>query len=169
MKWDPSSLKWPLLVVTAAAWIVIVAMTVHNPDEMTEPPAPCCNFVLLAFLITTTGMIWQRKPMCPFNHCQQCDYDLTGNISGVCPECGKTVPTQQELEAQAEASRRRHVMVRESVVLVLALLVGVHWVWSVMEALCRDLGLRRMIGNAMPSFILLILLVAVYIDQRRRR
>jgi hypothetical protein len=23
--------------------------------------------------------------------CQQCDYDLTGNVSGVCPECGTAV------------------------------------------------------------------------------
>jgi hypothetical protein len=24
--------------------------------------------------------------------CQHCHYDLTGNVSGVCPECGTTVP-----------------------------------------------------------------------------
>jgi hypothetical protein len=23
--------------------------------------------------------------------CEQCEYDLTGNISGVCPECGQTI------------------------------------------------------------------------------
>ena len=22
-------------------------------------------------------------------HCRRCDYDLTGNVSGVCPECGE--------------------------------------------------------------------------------
>ena len=27
-----------------------------------------------------------------FNHCRQCGYDLTGNISGRCPECGREVP-----------------------------------------------------------------------------
>lgn len=25
------------------------------------------------------------------NHCRRCNYDLTGNISGTCPECGKPV------------------------------------------------------------------------------
>jgi hypothetical protein len=25
------------------------------------------------------------------NHCQQCGYDLTGNTSGVCPECGEAI------------------------------------------------------------------------------
>ncbi len=26
-------------------------------------------------------------------HCGRCDYDLTGNVSGVCPECGWVIPT----------------------------------------------------------------------------
>lgn len=26
--------------------------------------------------------------------CRNCGYNLTGNVSGVCPECGKTVPVQ---------------------------------------------------------------------------
>ena len=25
-------------------------------------------------------------------HCAKCDYNLTGNISGICPECGTPVP-----------------------------------------------------------------------------
>ena len=25
-------------------------------------------------------------------HCGQCGYDLTGNVSGVCPECGWVIP-----------------------------------------------------------------------------
>jgi hypothetical protein len=24
-------------------------------------------------------------------HCPRCDYDLTGNVSGVCPECGESI------------------------------------------------------------------------------
>lgn len=27
--------------------------------------------------------------------CEQCAYDLTGNISGVCPECGKEICPEQ--------------------------------------------------------------------------
>lgn len=27
----------------------------------------------------------------PPGHCQTCGYDLTGNLSGVCPECGTEV------------------------------------------------------------------------------
>ncbi len=28
-------------------------------------------------------------------HCQQCGYNLTGNTSGVCPECGTPAPGQK--------------------------------------------------------------------------
>ena len=31
---------------------------------------------------------WRRPPE---GHCQTCGYNLTGNVSGVCPECGETV------------------------------------------------------------------------------
>jgi hypothetical protein len=29
---------------------------------------------------------------CPSGHCLTCGYDLTGNVSGRCPECGAAVP-----------------------------------------------------------------------------
>ena len=29
---------------------------------------------------------------CVGRHCYVCGYDLTGNVSGVCPECGTHVP-----------------------------------------------------------------------------
>ena len=25
-------------------------------------------------------------------HCPKCDYNLTGNVSGICPECGTPIP-----------------------------------------------------------------------------
>ena len=34
---------------------------------------------------------WQPRRV-PQGRCRQCDYDLTGNTSGVCPECGTAVP-----------------------------------------------------------------------------
>jgi hypothetical protein len=32
-----------------------------------------------------------RSPRYPKNHCQSCGYDLTGNVSGRCPECGTVI------------------------------------------------------------------------------
>ncbi len=39
-----------------------------------------------------TGLLWyidRRRP--PPGHCGRCGYNLTGNTSGVCPECGTAV------------------------------------------------------------------------------
>jgi hypothetical protein len=32
-----------------------------------------------------------RKPEFPPGYCRECGYDLTGNVSGVCPECGTPI------------------------------------------------------------------------------
>jgi len=38
-----------------------------------------------------TGLLWWRDLRVPPGHCPNCGYDLTGNVSGVCPECGMPV------------------------------------------------------------------------------
>lgn len=37
-----------------------------------------------------TAWLWWRDRRPPPGRCQTCGYDLTGNISGRCPECGAT-------------------------------------------------------------------------------
>ncbi len=43
--------------------------------------------VLLA-LAGPTVVLWRRDRPIPRGHCRSCGYNLTGNVSGVCPECG---------------------------------------------------------------------------------
>ena len=33
----------------------------------------------------------RRRLYYPVGHCRSCSYNLTGNVSGVCPECGTKV------------------------------------------------------------------------------
>ena len=40
---------------------------------------------------TFTCWIWRRDRRSRPGHCQSCRYNLTGNVSGVCPECGEKV------------------------------------------------------------------------------
>ncbi len=51
--------------------------------------------VLVAFLAATSFMLWSVRRrwlgVAPAGHCRHCAYDLTGNESGVCPECGAPV------------------------------------------------------------------------------
>ena len=43
-------------------------------------------FLLVAI---PTGILFWRDRRTPPGHCQRCRYDLTGNTSGICPECGE--------------------------------------------------------------------------------
>ncbi len=48
------------------------------------------SFVFTALAIPT-AILWRRDRRFRQGHCQQCGYNLTGNESGKCPECGTEV------------------------------------------------------------------------------
>jgi hypothetical protein len=52
------------------------------------PPIP------LALVAIATAVFWWRdaKRDIPPGHCRKCGYNLTGNVSGRCPECGAPTP-----------------------------------------------------------------------------
>ncbi len=54
--------------------------TGHNIQDWST--AGCCGVGVVAL---------RHRRRIPPGHCQQCGYDLTGNESGVCPECGRPV------------------------------------------------------------------------------
>ncbi len=43
---------------------------------------------LLLTMTVTVILFWQDRRRIDPGHCQQCGYNLTGNVSGKCPECG---------------------------------------------------------------------------------
>ena len=46
-------------------------------------------WILLGIVAGTTAFLWHRDRLAfPRGHCATCGYNLTGNVSGVCPECG---------------------------------------------------------------------------------
>ena len=47
-------------------------------------------FVLVA--VPTAFLWWRDRHRIPPGRCQKCGYNLTGNVSGVCPECGTPTP-----------------------------------------------------------------------------
>jgi predicted amidophosphoribosyltransferase len=49
---------------------------------------------LLFFAIPATWLYWRDRRHIPPGHCQSCGYNLTGNVSGICPECGKPCPAE---------------------------------------------------------------------------
>ena len=42
-------------------------------------------------LIPALIVFWWTTPRPVPGHCRSCGYNLTGNVSGVCPECGSRV------------------------------------------------------------------------------
>jgi len=41
------------------------------------------------------AVMWRRTlKRRPPGHCRRCNYDLTGNTSGTCPECGTAISTE---------------------------------------------------------------------------
>jgi hypothetical protein len=54
---------------------------------------PLC--VVTAILPATWLWRWRRDRRLRSDgmpHCAKCDYNLTGNVSGICPECGTPIP-----------------------------------------------------------------------------
>ena len=47
--------------------------------------------VVLALPTAYLFYFYRRDRCYPRGHCHKCGYDLQGNVSGVCPECGKEV------------------------------------------------------------------------------
>lgn len=63
----------------------------------TNPPSgkrgrlviPCWLMLLLTAF--PTAILWYRDRRPPKGHCQCCGYNLKGNVSGQCPECGELI------------------------------------------------------------------------------
>jgi hypothetical protein len=51
------------------------------------------GFPFLIVAVPTAIIFWRDHRRRPPGHCRICGYNLTGNVSGVCPECGTSVAT----------------------------------------------------------------------------
>ena len=47
----------------------------------------CMVFPMISMLCAARRRLRRKPP----GHCRKCDYNLTGNVSGVCPECGERI------------------------------------------------------------------------------
>jgi hypothetical protein len=99
----PSSLQWlePLLLWSALPLVIIGAALIK------------------------IGRWPRRRGDAP--HCRRCDYELTANLSGRCPECGRELSARR---ATIRGARRRRTGVALAGVALLALAVLVAYPWA---------------------------------------
>jgi len=71
---------------------ILVSALIHWVAMHRLPPLRGC-LILGSFMIPgVLAIIFQRTPRrIPPGHCATCGYNLTGNVSGKCSECGATV------------------------------------------------------------------------------
>jgi len=51
--------------------------------------------LFLVVALPTVFLWWRDRRRIPPGHCRNCGYDLTGNVSGVCPECGMALSSER--------------------------------------------------------------------------
>lgn len=73
-----------LILATCVELLVLTVLFSNSPIIST--PLPICVFLVMC-------MVLRRKlsDVHTPGHCGKCEYDLTANESGVCPECGKAI------------------------------------------------------------------------------
>ena len=61
----------------------------------------------LFFAFIGDGLAYRRRRQSDFTLCQVCRYCLIGNVSGICPECGARLPSEQRDYIQEETRFRK--------------------------------------------------------------
>jgi len=82
-------MTWLGLAVTALFWVWSLMQVL--PPEADLPPCHLMASFLILAMFTWYLFRADRPAVIPPGHCRKCGYDLTGNISGVCPECGERI------------------------------------------------------------------------------
>ena len=80
-----------LLAPLLFPWLALAAVaSVFDLGHLSTEPLVVVGIYLVAFFTTLKlrSIDWSSEDRIPTGLCQVCRYDLTGNVSGVCPECG---------------------------------------------------------------------------------
>jgi len=59
----------------------------------------------IVFIVSLSVLRWSPRSCGIQSACAQCRYDLVGNCSGICPECGAPIPEKQQAELNAMTTK----------------------------------------------------------------
>jgi hypothetical protein len=106
VKFDDRGSVWPHLI----RYEFVQGAYLDNRHTRGTPPGgalkgfECALPLWLPFLvivIPTVFLFWSDRRI-RFGRCQRCRYDLSGNMSGACPECGTPINSLSEASAARE-------------------------------------------------------------------
>ena len=78
-----------ILITPVFAWVWLVLAKVLGELARVEYAPIIALILVLPVYVLVIRTIIRRKP--EQGYCQNCGYNLTGNVSGVCPECGTPI------------------------------------------------------------------------------
>ena len=84
-----------VIVAIAVLWVLFV-FVLGFLQRFVFPSTPMIFLMLgvapfFAIVLVVLIIWWRRTKLPPPGHCHKCGYDLTGNTSGRCPECGESI------------------------------------------------------------------------------
>lgn len=93
------------------------------------PLSSSCSFLIIPLWIPalltavpTAFFWWIDRHRFAAGHCQECGYNLTGNVSGRCPECGKLIIEAGVVSPRQSSRPRFWIGIGIGIALVLAML-----------------------------------------------
>lgn len=111
-------------------------------------------------------LFWRDRRRFLDGHCRKCGYDLRGNVSGVCPECGLThgplgtpPSTAEAVQARAEIVRRR----RRDMLLAALYVDGLLLAWTVISGWNSREESGQIAIHCLPLCVLAVLLAVLYL------
>lgn len=114
-RWIAGILAWMTLSIGAIFGIVLcwqnsLSRGQSALDYLGVFLMSCCIHVPISFgpaivlALLALRTIGRPPESCTQTHCDNCEYDLTGNVSGICPECGTPIPEQVRKRLAASAA-----------------------------------------------------------------
>ena len=100
--------RWKWIAGYYAIVLSLWALAAYMTGVMSQASVlPACSILIVMLWAPILGVLFTfppKGPCYPEGHCQTCGYDLTGNVSGRCSECGTDVKHQAD---QDEVDRQR--------------------------------------------------------------
>ena len=81
-----------LATVLVTLLAVRVGLSTIPPNGAGPLPVAAWLIVFLAAIAAPNALLWYLLRRYPPGHCPRCGYDLIGNTTGICPECGTGIP-----------------------------------------------------------------------------